>query len=81
MTPVPLRLAAVREVRHCPRCESRSTYAASLRQWHSELSARLRDVGSFISGISLTCFAASYAVAWALEVSQLVSATRGPPAC
>ena len=29
-------------------------------------------MGSFIAGISLTCFAASYGVAWALELTQLV---------
>jgi len=34
-------------------------------------------MGSVISGISLTCFAASYAVAWALELMQFV-VRRGP---
>ena len=34
-------------------------------------------MGSIISGITLTCFAASYAVAWVLELVQFV-ARRGP---
>jgi len=34
-------------------------------------------MGSVISGISLTCFVASYAVAWALELMQFV-VRRGP---
>ena len=34
-------------------------------------------MASFISGISLICFAASYAVAWALELAQLVFRGRG----
>ena len=36
---------------------------------------------SFISGISLTCFAASYAVAWLLEVAQLCCAHAPRGSC